>query len=207
MISLLNFGFFWFHTHFLKIFSSSSNVFWFGDGRDSRICVIFGINKHFINFILPYGVKFLELHIYINFRISFILLLIFMSVILLKSSTLYSIRSEINSFVQSKFNPSQNFTLLPLHPPIFITLVFSLLILNPLMFSNSFKIDMLVLMEVSFALVKSVVSSAYWDILCSCLYIVSPSIFLLDLMASAKTFGCHYEKIRGYLIPLPTSPP
>ena len=78
-----------------------------------------------------------------------------------ESEDLYSIPSEINSFVQSKLNSSQNFTLLPLHPPIFITLVFSLLICNPLMFSNSFKTDILVLMEDSFALVISVVSSAY----------------------------------------------
>ena len=45
---------------------------------------------------------------------------------------------------------------------------------------------MLALMEFSLAFVINVVSSAYWEILCSCLYRVSPSMFLLDLMASAK---------------------
>ena len=41
-------------------------------------------------------------------------------------------------------------------------------------------------MEFSLAFVIYVVSSAYWEILCSCLYKVRPSMFLLDLIASAK---------------------
>ena len=120
---------------------------------------------------------------YINFLISFNLLSMLCSVMLSSLFTLYKIPSDMNSDVQSSFNSLHNSILLSLHPPILITLVFSLLIRKPLVFSNSFRVDMLALMEFSLAFVINVVSSAYWEILCSCLYRVSPSMFLLDLMA------------------------
>ena len=103
--------------------------------------VIFEINKLLTIVIFPYGVRFLAFHRDIYFWISLILFSIFVSVISSSLSALYVIPSETNSCVQSNINILHKFVPLSLHLPIFMTFVFSLLILRPLIISNSFRAD------------------------------------------------------------------
>ena len=97
------------------------------------------------------------------------------------------IPKQVNSCVQSNFKPFHRVIPLSLQAPIFATLVFSLFTFKPLTRSNSFRICIQFQILFSVGFKNKVVSSAYKEVLCSCLCIVIPSICLFAPMALAIT--------------------
>ena len=92
---MLNVGGFVPHKKFLDFFSTFENISNVGEGRDSRMCTNFDVNKLFIIVILPIGVSSLGVQISIYLFISWILFSIIISVILFNLFTLKVIPKKV----------------------------------------------------------------------------------------------------------------
>ena len=130
------------------------------DGRDSRTCTKLDVKRLLIIVILPIGVKNLGVEILMILFFSSILFSMFISVISFILFVSNNIPREVNSIVQISFLSLQKLVLLSPYTPVFIIVVFSMLILSPGIPSKSCRILRASLRLASFAARYIVVSSA-----------------------------------------------